>query len=117
MGGYRHVNIYDEGSIMAEVGHFLSGDNATRHVAEYVAQQITHQVQRNSKGRTMLIVTVIPPRLSQLANTTREDASREGASREASRESQSVNQASRHTGSRNTNRHSSRPSNNQYVQR
>jgi len=62
--GYRHVNIYDRNNILSEVTDFLRGDRATRGMANEVARQLYDQVTRNSRGRTILLVTVVPGNMS-----------------------------------------------------
>eukprot|EP00915_Cephaloidophora_sp_WS-2016_P003708 GHVH01004989.1.p1 GENE.GHVH01004989.1~~GHVH01004989.1.p1 ORF type:complete len:1042 (+),score=117.90 GHVH01004989.1:263-3388(+) len=59
--GYRHVNIYDRNEVLSTATHFLMGDSSTRGIANEVARQICDNVARNSRGRTILLVTVIPP--------------------------------------------------------
>ena len=62
--GYKHYSITSKDHVQKQVSEFLSSDHDTRHLAEEVARHVSHQVEVKGRGKTILSITVIPPKVS-----------------------------------------------------
>lgn len=60
--GYRCTNIYDKGSLHADVAGFLAMNKRTRNLADSVARNIAHQVEmRGARGKAVVSLAIVPP--------------------------------------------------------
>eukprot|EP01069_Polyplicarium_translucidae_P004942 Polyplicarium_translucidae@DN2691_c0_g1_i1.p1 len=59
---YRYANVYDRNGIAGRVSSFLAADMVTRSCADVVGRQVAYQVESRGRDRTVVAVTVIPPK-------------------------------------------------------
>lgn len=61
--GYKHFSIASKDQVQKQVSEFLGSDHETRHLAEEVARHVSHQVEVKGRGKTILSITIIPPKV------------------------------------------------------